>query len=315
MPVVRRLAQVGRKLRVREVSDKLPMTITAIAPWFGGKRNLAPRIVASLGKHSAYWEPFCGGLSVLLAKEQAPFETVNDLHGELVNLARVLAHDGLAGLLYSALTATLLHETLFHEAAERWETRGYQPAPDNPDLPRAIDFMLCSWFGRNGVAGTESYNQGFCVRYTANGGHAAKRWVSAVESIPAWHERLRAVTILNRDAFELMERIEDRAGTAIYLDPPYLVKGAKYIHDFAQSDHGRLAGLARRFKHARVVVSYYDHPALADLYPDWNVERIEVSKAIAHQGRRGDNDVRAVECLLSNQRDAGNLFAGRCHVE
>ncbi len=44
--------------------------ITAIAPWFGGKRTLAPRIIEALGKHTAYWEPFCGSMAVLLAKNQ-----------------------------------------------------------------------------------------------------------------------------------------------------------------------------------------------------------------------------------------------------
>lgn len=38
------------------------MKISAIAPWFGSKRTLAPRIVEVLGEHRAYWEPFCGSL-------------------------------------------------------------------------------------------------------------------------------------------------------------------------------------------------------------------------------------------------------------
>ncbi|KKK94504.1 hypothetical protein LCGC14_2682220 [marine sediment metagenome] len=42
--------------------------IKAIAPWFGGKRNLAPKIVDALGDHRVYWEPFCGSMAVLMAK-------------------------------------------------------------------------------------------------------------------------------------------------------------------------------------------------------------------------------------------------------
>ena len=67
------------------------MKITAIAPYFGGKRNLAPRIVAEFGPHRAYWEPFVGSCAVLFAKPRIAFETVNDLHGDLVTLAMVLA--------------------------------------------------------------------------------------------------------------------------------------------------------------------------------------------------------------------------------
>ena len=41
--------------------------IKAIVPSFGGKRTLAPQIVAELGEHRAYWEPFCGSMAVLIA--------------------------------------------------------------------------------------------------------------------------------------------------------------------------------------------------------------------------------------------------------
>ena len=32
------------------------MKIKALAPWFGGKRKLAPRIVELFGQHKTYWE-------------------------------------------------------------------------------------------------------------------------------------------------------------------------------------------------------------------------------------------------------------------
>lgn len=283
------------------------MKVSAIAPWFGSKRNLAPVIVETLGRHRAYWEPFCGSLAVLLAKTPVAMETVNDLHGDLINLARVLADETTALALYARLSRFVMHEDLYHEAAERWRQRGRLAAPDAPDIDSATDFMVCSWIGRNGVAGTESYNQGFSVRYTKNGGHAATRWCSAVESIPAWHARLRSVVILNRDGFEIIDRIEDAAGVVIYIDPPYLRKGARYVHDFAGEDHDRLAVALRRFKATRVVVSYYAEPELEGLYPGWARVEINVSKALASQNKRDTaNETRATEVLLVNQ--AAGLF-------
>lgn len=58
------------------------MKITALLPWGGSKRTLAARIIHQLGPHRCYWEPFCGSMAVLLAKELATMETVNDLHGD-----------------------------------------------------------------------------------------------------------------------------------------------------------------------------------------------------------------------------------------
>jgi DNA adenine methylase len=283
--------------------------INALAPWFGSKRNLAPEIVRAIGKHRVYWEPFCGSLAVLLAKPACVMETANDLHGDLVNLARVLRDEPTALDLYGRMSRLVFHEDLFHEAAGRVRSRGQQPAGDTPDVARAEDYLITSWFGRNGVAGTSSYNSNYCVRYTANGGHAAKRWHSVCASIPDWHERLRNVTILNRDAFGLLERIDDADGTAIYCDPPYLVKGAAYVHDFKADDHRRLADLLGRFKRTRVVVSYYDAPELAELYPGWAKHRHDVTKALVNQGARDKGGtVKAPEVLLINDRRAASLF-------
>lgn len=305
------------------------MKIAAIAPWFGTKRNIAQAIVDAVGPHSVYWTLFCGSLSDLLGKPSCTMETANDLHGEVINLARVLKEIDLAEQLYDRMYRTLMSEDLHREAAARLRERGWISAGDTPEVDRAYDFMLVSWMGRNGVAGTESYNQGFCVRFTANGGHAAKRFQSVVASIPAWHERLRNVTFLNRCAFALLKRIEDADGTAIYLDPPYFVKGATYVHDFEGSrkkpvtpkdcecgglhTHERLAELCQRFRLSRVVVSYYEDPALQQLYPEsrWSHQRIEVTKSLVNQGARMRDvaPTKAIEMLLVNQRvETGSLF-------
>lgn len=290
------------------------MKVTALAAWFGGKRNLAPEIVAELGEHRGYWELFCGSMAVLFAKPVSSMETVNDLHGDLVNLARVVQHDTLSVELFARLNRVACAEPILREAAERFKARGNVPAGESPDLDRATDYFLCSWLGRNGVAGTHSFNQGFCRRFTNNGGHAAKRFSSAVESIPGWWDRLRAVTILNDDSLDLLERIEDEHGCSIYCDPPYLVKGAKYVHDFTDDDHDRLAELLRRFRKTRVVVSYYDHPRLQDLYPGWTLRRLKATKAMVNQGMRDKaGAVEAPEVLLINgpsvRAPAGGLFA------
>ena len=115
---------------------------------------------------------------------------------------------------------------------------------------------------------------------------------------------MRDVTILHRDLFEIIPRIEDAAGTAIYVDPPYLAKGASYKHDFIPEQHSRLANLLRRFVKARVVVSYYDHPLLASLYPDWSRQEIVVTKALSNTAESS----KAVEVLLTNERAKGRLF-------
>lgn len=275
------------------------MNLTALLPYFGGKRTLAPAIVAELGPHRAYWEPFCGSMAVLLAKPTASMETVNDLYGDLTNLAMVIADPVFGPQLYRRLRRVPMSQAACddaNDAIEGWPDAG------SLDLDRAYFFFIASWMGRNGVCGSKSAGRTFCVRYTANGGHAATRFASAVDSIPAWRRRLRQVTILNSDGLGLIERIDDADGTVIYCDPPYVVKGAKYHVDFDQADHPRLAAALSRFTKTRVVVSYYDHPVLAELYPPdrWTRCAFTMAKAMAHQGGRTGTDVRAHEVLLIN---------------
>ena len=59
-------------------------------PYFGSKQTVAPWITSLLPDCGHYVEPYCGSLSVLLAKTPSPMETVNDLDGELMTFWRVL---------------------------------------------------------------------------------------------------------------------------------------------------------------------------------------------------------------------------------
>lgn len=276
------------------------MKIKALAPWFGGKRSMADRIVAELGEHKVYWEPFCGSMAVLFAKPPCGMETVNDLHGDLINLARVVQDAGASVELYRRLSATLLDERQFSESARQMQ--GGTFCDDGGfSADAAYHYFVVSWMGRNGTSGTPITNGGFCARFTNNGGHAATRFRSAVESIPSWYERLRSATVLNRDGFDLLERIDDKPGTVIYLDPPYVEKGAKYVHDFKEDDHCELFFAADRFKRARVVVSYYDHPKVRKMYAGWTFVDCTRTKSLVSQGARdGKNDVKAPEVLIVN---------------
>jgi DNA adenine methylase len=276
-------------------TSQLGMKIGALAPWFGGKRTLAPVIVEELGEHNSYWEPFCGSMAVLLAKPAAKMETVNDLHGDLINLARVVQGPE-AVTLYRRLRRVLFHEDLVAEAREKIDG-----VVADGGVDRAFWYFVNSWVTRNGTAGTKGFNQNFCRRFTSNGGGPATRLASAVASIPAWRRRLRTVQILNMDGFDMLGRVEDKAGAVIYADPPYLKKGAEYVHDFDWLAHRRLAKLLRRFTKTRVVVSYYDHFDLAELYPGWTKRHTPTTKALVSQGRRGgENKVVAPEVLLLN---------------
>lgn len=276
--------------------------ITALAPWMGSKRTMAPRIVELLGPHDGYYEPFCGSMAVLLAKPPVRHEVVNDLHGDLTNVAWVLQDRKLSARLLGRLHNTIASE-LHYRACRGRLLKPFAADPARPDWHRAYDALVAWWLGRNGVAGTKQTRTTFSARYTKRGGSGGVRFRAMVESVPWFIERLGRVDVLNKCGLEVLSKIGDESKTAIYCDSPYVVKSGEYAHDFKPEDHDRLAAEANRFRRARIVLSYYPHERLDSLYPADRWERVEVAirKNLANSVARRDGAAKATELLLVNR--------------
>jgi DNA adenine methylase len=279
--------------------------VNSICPYFGGKRTMAPEIVKQLGPHKYYFEGCAGSMAVIMAKAPAHHETVCDLHGGVTNLAWVLQDDKLAPELFEKLQRVMYDESLFDRSKDWLE--GFDDTPrehDGLEADWAYHYFIVSWMGRNGVAGTARGNYQLATRWTHGGGSGPVRFRSAVESIPAWVDRLRNVIILRRDLFDVMPKLEDNKTLAVYVDPPYLhgtmAGGATYLYDFDAENHRQLAVEAKRFKQARVVLSYYDAPALRELYEGWTFIDCSRHKHLAVQNKRGSKRTEAPEVLIIN---------------
>ncbi len=288
------------------MKDNDTMKVRAIAPWLGSKRTMAADIVKELGGHRAYFGLCFGSLAVELAKPESSHETVCELHNDVTNLAMVLVSRRCPEL-HEMLARTLMVEPLFESCrlacAEAFDVPA-SPSDVGPQhVERAWNYFVWSWQGRNGTAGTNRAGAGIAVRYTPGGGHGGLRFANTVDSIPAWYHRLRRMTILHRDLFDVVPKIDDTEGVAIYADPPYIKEGKQYVHPFADKDHERLAKELSRFRNARVVVSYYDHPRLDELYPapQWTIRTMHRTKHLHQQNRRGQTGARdAPEVLILN---------------
>ncbi len=215
----------------------LEMIIKALAPWLGGKRTLGEDIAVELGTHSQFIDLACGSLAVLLAKQPATKETVNDLHGDITNLAYVVQHQPAAELLYERLQRVVLAEGILDEASARLTKIGWPEVVDGAVevepwmVDRAYWYFVASWMGRNGTAGTDRPDYQIAVRWTRSGGSPTVRFANAVQSLPAWHRRLQNVLILRRDYFKFAHKLEDHADTAIYFDPPHPAESRSSIND------------------------------------------------------------------------------------
>ena len=233
--------------------------------YYGGKTTLAPKIAALLPEHDHYIEPFAGSLAVLLAKEGATWETVNDLDDLLVNFWRVL-RDRPQELAHVA-TLTPHSRTEYAKSCE-------DISLIDDDLERARLTWVRITQGRKnstrpGAASHWRYGQ------SASKGHSWPSYLSAYAArMSAVADRMKNVSIENRDAIELVEEYGQHAGNCLYVDPPYAaetrVSLSQYRLEAAGEDfHQRLAAALNDCS-ASVVLSGYASDAYADLYPGWH---------------------------------------------
>jgi len=245
--------------------------------YYGGKTTLAPRIAELLPPHDHYVEPFAGSLAVLLAKTPSKAETVNDLDGDLVHFWRVLREqpDELAR-----------QAMLTPHSRQEYETSKNLDDSDGIERARRVWVRLTQ--GRSHSMAPTGWWMG----------RALGRFVTIPDTIEAFAarfapvgQRLRGVTIENRDAIEMVNDYGAEPTVCIYADPPYLgsTRAANYRHEMLEDSlHVKLADALRNCK-ASVVLSGYASPLYEELYPGWH--RMELKAPTALSGRAAENEV------------------------
>ena len=255
--------------------------------YYGGKTTLAERIADLLPEHRHYVEPFAGSLAVLLAKAPAPFETVNDLDGDLMAFWRVLRDqpDELARV--CALTP---HSRAEHLAA-------YDRPSDLDDLERARRVWVCLTQGRGGTLRATGW------RFFQDPGDRSP--TSMPDYLASYVERMRQaagrianVSLEARDALTVISEYGQHPGVCIYADPPYLGttrSSRQYQVEMShEAEHRELAD-ALRACNASVVLSGYHSPLYDDLYASWH--RVELAAFTGQANTAG----RRTEVLWSNR--------------
>ncbi|RBO82093.1 DNA adenine methylase [Nocardia puris] len=221
-------------------------------PYFGGKMSTAARIVELLPAHRHYVEPFAGSLSVLLAKSPARFETVNDLHQELMTFWRVLRDRPAELARACALTP--------HSRAE-YAAAADLDVPDELEVARRVWVRLSQ--SRSGALRRTGWRH-----YIDPGGSSSSMpdyLAGYVQRLGAAAERLHAVSLECRPALEVIAAYGAHPAVCLYVDPPYLGStrnGTNYAHEMASdADHEELLEALLRAR-AGVAVSGY----ASDLY-------------------------------------------------
>jgi DNA adenine methylase len=230
-------------------------------PYFGSKQTIAPWIASLLPACGHYVEPYCGSLSVLLAKQRSPMETVNDLDGDLMLFWRILRDRPDDLIRVCALTP--------HGRAEM--LAAHEPATDELEQARRVWVRLSqSLGGQLRKNGWRHY-----VNPGAKGNFGMPSYLDGyVDRMAAVAERLHAVSLESMPALDLIVKYGRHAEVLLYVDPPYLgttrEATTRYRHEMkTEQEHRELAAALADCK-AAVVLSGYHSPLYDELYDGWH---------------------------------------------
>jgi len=209
--------------------------VSPVAPWIGGKRNLARRLVRLINNvtHDLYAAAFVGMGGVFLRRTRAPkTEVINDYSGEVINLFRILQRH------YPQFLDTLKFQLTSRREFERLSRTDPSTLTD---LERAGRFLYLQRTAFGGKVTGQSFG-------VVREGGSRFNLTNLAPMLEEVHERLSGVVIENLSYADFIPRY-DREGALIYCDPPYYNCETDYGEGmFRKDDFSRLADLMRGAK-------------------------------------------------------------------
>ncbi|QEW21218.1 DNA adenine methylase [Marinibacterium anthonyi] len=256
--------------------------VKPVAPYLGGKRNLAKRIcrIIDADPHTTYAEPFVGMGGIFLRRSRAArSEFINDLNGDVYTLFRILQEH------YVAFLDLLRFQITTQENFNRLVSVDPETLTDLQRAARFLYIQRCAFGGK--VSGRN---------FGISKDRPSRFNLTTLEpDLEALHSRLAGVTVTRLDFGAFITRI-DQPGTFFYLDPPYW--GSEGDYGRQAFDRSRFTDLADQLRQiqGRFLLSINDVPEVRDLF-DWaHLRPVETSYSVAKHSAGS----RAGELLISN---------------
>lgn len=232
--------------------------ITAPTKCHGGKWYLAEWLISLMPPHAHYLEPFFGGGSVLLRKDPDNVaEVVCDRDESLSIFWRVLRDEATFAKFKRMCEATPFSQIEWDIANEkRLDSRD-----NDNDVEEAFWFFVLA---RQSMSGRQDcFTPVTTGRRRRRMNEQVSAWLTAVEGLQAVHERLKRVLILSPQPAQRLLPRYDQPDWLFYLDPPYHPEtrkaGEVYTHEMTHEDHSALLDLLLTLRHAKVMISGYQH--------------------------------------------------------
>lgn len=221
---------------------------------------LVTKLLKYVPNHTYYLEAYGGSAALLFSKKPSEFEVYNDIDSGLVNFFRVLRDPEKFEKFYRKVSLTPYSREEFNFCRKTW-------ANVEDEVERAYRFFVVA---RMSFGGNFAQGWGFSVKtISKNLPSEVSKWLSAIETLPEFHQRIMQVQIENLPAIECIEKYGSAwnyDNSFIYLDPPYLPstrRKGKYRYEMTYKDHEELVNyLIETRTRNKYMLSGYDN----DLY-------------------------------------------------
>jgi DNA adenine methylase len=262
--------------RYREVNP-----ISPVAPYLGGKRNLAKTLIARIEQieHTTYVEPFVGMGGVFLKRRHAAkCEVINDWGREVANFFRILQ------VHYIPFMDLMRFQITSRQAFDRLAKT---PPESLTDLQRAARFFYL----QRTAFGGKPVKSNFGVSTDRGARFDITRLAPMLDDL---HDRLSGVVIECLPFADVIQRY-DRPSTLFYLDPPYWGNENDYGKDlFSRDDFAAMADVLSALS-GRFIMSLNDRPEVRETFKSFDVEAVKTTYTIAAKSAK-----KVGELIISN---------------
>lgn len=272
-----------------------------VIKWVGGKTQLLEHIRERLPynlREYTYWtyyEPFAGGLAVLLDLNPTDF-TINDINPELINMY-FQVRDNVERVISELAKFDYLHEGDPEPKLLYYDIRkDFNKCLGSNTPTQAARFIYLNKHCFNGLYRVNSRGE-FNVPF--NGKLSGRSFDP--DQLRELSSILKNARILNTD-FEVA--VQDASvGDFVFFDSPYAPITATSFTDytkegFSYEDHVRLAKVFKELTNrgCYCMLTNHDTPLIRELYKDYKIEVVDVRRSI---NRKGDGRT-GKEVIITN---------------
>lgn len=291
------------------IIDAPQLACNAPIGWLGGKTRLSSTIVACMPLHICFVDVFFGSGIIFFSKppKLSRIEIINDIHGELVNLMKVISGTYFDESIREEFIGYVRNMPAAREVYEDWKNWNQDRLKSLNVSQRAFRFYYCVKKGFSSVP---------------KGGYEASPKTNSRLNMNTdfepFAERFRArnAQIECLDFVDLIEKYNrpgdtgKKVGTFAFLDPPYFVANDTnyYDHVFTMEDHLRLRKICDDIEtnKNKFLITYDDVPDVISLYKDFFIYRTdEIIYNAADE--RDERTIKKTELFITNYNIAQTI--------